>query len=97
MRNIYRLLILLAVFIVGIGAAVAWHTWPQVQFAQRGMIWSWHWGYFEPFANGIQQTRTQDTKQLLVDFGFSSEEIAKLIQSGAVVHDWKPKINESKL
>ncbi|HHF3129922.1 threonine transporter RhtB [Vibrio diabolicus] len=66
MRNIYHLLILLVVFITGVVGAIVWQTWPQVQFAQRGMAWSWHWGYFEPFSNGIQQTRTQDTKQLLL-------------------------------
>ncbi|MFH4614014.1 threonine transporter RhtB [Vibrio diabolicus] len=66
MRNIYHLLILLVVFITGVVGAIVWQTWPQVQFAQRGMTWSWHWGYFEPFSNGIQQTRTQDTKQLLL-------------------------------
>ncbi|MCS0344627.1 threonine transporter RhtB [Vibrio diabolicus] len=66
MRNIYHLLILLVVFITGVVGAIVWQTWPQVQFAQRSMTWSWHWGYFEPFSNGIQQTRTQDTKQLLL-------------------------------
>ncbi|HHX8649275.1 threonine transporter RhtB [Vibrio antiquarius] len=66
MRNIYHLLILLVVFITGVVGAIVWQTWPQVQFVQRGMTWSWHWGYFEPFSNGIQQTRTQDTKQLLL-------------------------------
>ena len=66
MRNIYHLLILLVVFITGVVGAIVWQTWPQVQFAQRDMTWSWHWGYFEPFSNGIQQTRTQDTKQLLL-------------------------------
>ncbi|MFB1093516.1 threonine transporter RhtB [Vibrio diabolicus] len=66
MRNIYHILILLVVFITGVVGAIVWQTWPQVQFAQRGMTWSWRWGYFEPFSNGIQQTRTQDTKQLLL-------------------------------
>ncbi|WP_244887161.1 hypothetical protein [Aliivibrio fischeri] len=41
------------------------HSSSQLNYASRDMDWEWSWMYYEPFSNGIQTTRTKDTKQLL--------------------------------
>ena len=66
MRVLIRIVIALFIFIALMLGVVAWKTVPQLNFAEKGMRWDWHWSYFEPFSNGIQATRTQDTKQLLL-------------------------------
>ncbi|CAH1608386.1 MULTISPECIES: hypothetical protein [Vibrio] len=66
MRVLIRLIISFVVFLFAVGAFVAWKTIPQLHFVEKGMEWDWHWEYFLPFSNGIQTTRTQDTKQLLL-------------------------------
>ncbi|PMS98797.1 threonine transporter RhtB [Vibrio parahaemolyticus] len=66
MRNLYRLALMLTLFLLGFASAVAWMTLPQIKFSPRGMEWGWHWAHFEPFSNGIQKARTHDTKQFLL-------------------------------
>ena len=66
MYSLVRILIILIAFIAALAGIVAWKTIPQLHFVEKGMQWNWHWSYFEPFSNGIQTTRTQDTKQLLL-------------------------------
>ncbi|EOA9035595.1 threonine transporter RhtB [Vibrio harveyi] len=66
MHSLVRILIILIAFIAALAGIVAWKTIPQLHFVEKGMQWNWHWSYFEPFSNGIQTTRTQDTKQLLL-------------------------------
>ncbi len=41
------------------------HSSSQLNYLVRNMEWSWSWLYYEPFSNGIQTARTDDTKQLL--------------------------------
>lgn len=41
------------------------HSSSQLNYLARNMEWSWSWLYYEPFSNGIQTARTDDTKQLL--------------------------------
>lgn len=65
-RFISRLIGLQLLLIAVLGGVVAWITLPQLAYAPRGIDWHWHWSYFQPFANGIQVTRTQDTKQLVL-------------------------------
>ncbi|MGI9949161.1 threonine transporter RhtB [Vibrio hyugaensis] len=66
MRLLIRLVITFFIFLFAVGTLVAWKTVPQLQFVEKGMEWDWYWEYFLPFSNGIQSTRTQDTKQLLL-------------------------------
>ena len=60
-----------AIFIVIIISAMLilstlWHhSSSQLNYSARNMEWSWSWMYYDPFSNGIQTARTNDTKQLI--------------------------------
>ncbi|TKF24289.1 threonine transporter RhtB [Vibrio genomosp. F6] len=62
----FKLLIAGVVILLLIIGLVGINTVPQINYLSRNMDWDWHWAYFEPLSNGIQQTRTQDTRQLLL-------------------------------
>lgn len=79
MRVLIRIVIALFIFIALMLGVVAWKTVPQLNFAEKGMRWDWHWSYFEPFSNGIQATRTQDTKQLLLRRVYLQESTAVFV------------------
>ena len=66
MRALIQIAIALLSLIALFLGIIYWKTVPQLNFAERGMGWEWQWSYFEPFSNGIQVTRTQDTRQLLL-------------------------------
>ncbi|GEM74534.1 hypothetical protein [Vibrio sagamiensis] len=66
MRLLIRFTVALTALIAIILGSVAWQAIPQKKFLSREMEWNWHWEYFLPFSNGIQVTRTKDTKQLLL-------------------------------
>lgn len=76
MRLLIQLILILLLFLAAMVGAVAWKAVPQLQFEQRDMDWQWHWSYFHPFSNGIQQARTQDTKQLLLRRVYLEESLA---------------------
>jgi hypothetical protein len=65
MRLLVKTSLLLTITIFSTLGVILWNTVPQLQFDSRGLDWRWDWYYFEPFSNGIQATRTNDTKQLL--------------------------------
>ncbi len=76
MRLLIQLILILLLFLAAIVGAVAWKALPQLQFEQRDMDWQWNWSYYHQFSNGIQQARTQDTKQLLLRRVYLEESLA---------------------
>lgn len=65
MRFLVKVSLMLTIAIFSTLGVILWNTVPQLQFDSRELDWRWDWYYFEPFSNGIQATRTHDTKQLL--------------------------------
>ena len=76
MRLLFRFTIILIAFIAILLGTMAWKMTPQQEFLSRGMQWKWHWEYFIPFSNGIQVTRTKDTRQLLLRRVYLEESVA---------------------
>ncbi|OCH14747.1 MULTISPECIES: hypothetical protein [unclassified Aliivibrio] len=61
-KSILSITIVSALLILGL----LWqHSSSQLNYLKRDMVWSWSWAYYEPFSNGIQTSRTNDTKQLI--------------------------------
>lgn len=81
MRLLTSVALVSVIFLSGFAAFVALKTVPQLNFASKGMDWQWHWAYFLPFSNGIQQTRTQDTKQLLLRRVYLEDDIAVFVST----------------
>ncbi|WP_046028815.1 hypothetical protein [Vibrio vulnificus] len=81
MRLLTSVALVSVIFLSGFAPFVALKTVPQLNFASKGMDWQWHWAYFLPFSNGIQQTRTQDTKQLLLRRVYLEDDIAVFVST----------------
>ena len=76
MRFLIKTSLLVTIAFFSTLGVILWNTVPQLQFDSRDLDWRWDWYYFEPFSNGIQATRTHDTKQLLQRRVYLKESLA---------------------
>ncbi|MDN3702671.1 threonine transporter RhtB [Vibrio artabrorum] len=75
MKLLIRIFLILTIFTFALGSTALWRGFKQLHFVEKGLDWSWLWEYYLPFSNGLQVTRTQDTKQLLLRRVYLEENI----------------------
>lgn len=80
-NNMIKILITGVIMLLLIIGLMGINTVPQLNYLKRSMDWAWHWAYFEPFSNGIQQTRTRDTQQLLLRRVYMEQSIAVFVMT----------------